>query len=97
MLNDDLCLQFAVALTDCFAKEEDRQLHNYKEIVAGQDLTEVFFEMFRAMYVLYQQVAEVDKDAIDLFGFTHLINRIVAEKVVNVEEEAQEDQEAANE
>ncbi len=63
-------VQFAVALCDVYANDDQ----------GDEDLTEDFTAMVYAQWVVYQRMTD---DDVDIFGFTHLCNRLVLQQMFN--------------
>lgn len=83
MDRDTMCLTFATALLDCFKDEDKRDLQSMAKISLGndgEDFTDQFTEMVRALYVVYLQIAGSEES--DILGFTHLMNRLVVDRLM---------------
>lgn len=72
-------LIFMAALQDIYKDEDDRESWNLHIKFQEDNLTEDFTAMFYAMYMLYTRLTGDDED---VFGFTHLCNRLVFQKLL---------------
>lgn len=85
---------FQLAMSDLYNDPEHRNPENYIKLDAedGQDMTEDFLAMIIAMYYLYRMFSDGGKE--DLLGFTHLLNRIAVNYLL--EPDAKEKEENAD-
>lgn len=66
--------KFLTALTDCYKDEEQRELFNLTKLeLKEENLTEDFTCIIIAIHTLYEKITG---DDVDLIGFTHIINRL---------------------
>lgn len=71
---------FTVALQDMYKNEDDREGSIIKKMdLREETLTEDFTAMIYAQWVLYQRITGDDTD---IFGFTHLCNRLIFQRLV---------------
>lgn len=79
--HEQKCLTFITALQDCYRDEEDRELNMVGKLeLSDEELTDDFYAMLQAFYVLYVHCTG-DKN-MDLLGFTHLLNRLVVQNEI---------------
>ncbi len=71
-------LIFTVALQNVYKDEEDREDTGKLELT-GDGLTEDFTAMLMAMKITYDRVTGDDTD---LIGFTHILNRLAVQHVM---------------
>lgn len=73
-------MNFAVALKDVYRDEDEREsIAMPKMELKEEELTEDFTAMIYAQWALYRQITD---DDVDIFGFTHLMNRLVLQKLM---------------
>lgn len=79
-------LTFMSALSNAYKDEESREELPKLELKEGT-LTEDFTAMLYAQYMLYRKVAGDESDIID---FTHLLNRLALQHIMEEKEEVDE-------
>lgn len=72
-------LAFTVGLQNAYKDEDEREQVQKLELTEG-GLTEDFTAMLMAMSILYEQITG---DQTDLIGFTHILNRLAIQHVMN--------------
>lgn len=73
-------LHFVSALTDVYREGEAKESTALPELdFAEEELTEDFTAMIYAMWGMYCNITD---DDIDVFGFTHVMNRLVLQKLM---------------
>lgn len=73
-------LHFATALSDVYKDEEEKEGTVLSPLeLKEEELTEDFTAMIYAQWALYRRVTE---DDIDVLGFTHIVNRLVLQKIM---------------
>lgn len=73
-------LHFVSALTDVYREEEEKESTALPALdFAEEELTEDFTAMIYAMWGMYCKITD---DNIDVFGFTHVMNRLVLQKLM---------------
>lgn len=71
---------FLTALTDVYKTEEDKEATTLSPLdFAEGKLTEDFTAMIYAMWGMY---FEITGNEIDVIGFTHIMNRLVIQKLM---------------
>lgn len=88
----DKTLQFYTALADCYKDEEDRNLQAFTKLnlADGASAVEDFTAMVAALYVFYNKWID-DGSSMDFIGFTHFLNRLVIQYVMETEDENETD------
>lgn len=70
----DKILHFAVALTDVYKEEEEKESHHLTPLELKEDeLTEDFTAMIYALWAFYKNITGED---LDILEFTHIVNRL---------------------
>lgn len=83
-------LQFVEALADCYRDEEERTSFNYEKLPLNEEeLTDDFTRMLIALHILYKRITGDEKD---LIGFTHILNRLALQYILNEQKESKEDE-----
>lgn len=73
-------IHFVTALTDVYRDEEEKESTALTPLeFSEEELTEDFTAMIYAMWGMYCNITEED---IDVFGFTHIINRLVLQRLM---------------
>lgn len=73
-------LTFTVGLQDMYRDEEDRESAAISKLdLKEEELTEDFTAMIYAVWILY---GKITGDDVDVFGFTHIANRLVLQKLM---------------
>ena len=73
-------LHFISALMDVYRDEEAKETTALQPLdFAEEELTEDFTAMIYAMWGMYCKITD---DDIDVFGFTHVMNRLVLQKLM---------------
>lgn len=86
--HDIKILHFLTALQDCYIDEDKRESAVIEKLeLSNEELTDDFFAIIQAFYILYKKIT--GDDEIDLLGFTHLLNRLVFQ-FMNLDEESEE-------
>lgn len=75
---DNKILSFMCALSNAYKDEEDREYVPKLEM-EGNALTEDFTAMLYAQFMLYK---EITGDDTDIIGFTHILNRLALQHVM---------------
>lgn len=71
---------FLTALQDCYKDEEERDSCVFSKLELSEDeLTDDFIAMLEAQAILYQSITG---DNQDLLGFTHILNRLAFQFVL---------------
>ncbi len=76
---EEKALQFFVALSDVYRDEENRELEAFGKMQFSEDVTEDFMAMLLAMKVFFDRVVG---DDIDLIDFTHLLNKLAVQYIM---------------
>ena len=83
-----LILHFLTALQDCYKDEDERESAVIEKLeLSNEELTDDFFAIIQAFFILYKRITGDDK--IDILGFTHILNRLVFQ-FTNLSEESEE-------
>lgn len=81
-------LQFLTALQDCYKDEEERESYALSKLKFSNDeLTDDFIAMLEAQAILYERITG---DEQDLLGFTHILNRLAFQFVLEGQLEKRE-------
>lgn len=73
-------MHFATALSDVYKDDEEKESTAMAPLeLKEEELTEDFTAMIYAQWALYRRVTEED---IDVLGFTHIVNRLVLQKIM---------------
>lgn len=73
-------MHFVTALTDVYKDEEEKEATALPPLdFAEEELTGDFTAMIYAMFVMYRKITN---DDIDVFGFIHVMNRLVLQKLM---------------
>ena len=73
-------LHFVTALMDVYKDEEEKEVTAFPPLdFAEEELTGDFTAMIYAMWGMY---CDITGDDIDVFGFTHVMNRLVLQKLM---------------
>lgn len=73
-------LQFVTALQDCYKDEEERESYALPKLeLSNDELTDDFVAMLEAQKFLYERITG---DEQDLLGFTHILNRLAFQFVL---------------
>ena len=81
-------LNFLTALTDVYRDEERRELDAFEKLELTDDMTDDATAMLVAMHFMFQQILGYDGDLID---FTHMLNKLAFQYLMDREEEPDED------
>ncbi len=76
-------LQFLTALSDVYRDAENRELDAFEKMQFSEDVTDDFTAMLLAMKVFFDRVVGDDTDLID---FTHLLNKLAVQHVMDLQE-----------
>lgn len=77
-------LQFMSALQDCYKDEEDRESMMLPKMkLSNDELTDDFIAMLEAQHLLYKRITG---DEQDLLGFTHILNRLAFQHIIELRE-----------
>lgn len=83
MEREDKIAQFATAILDCFRDEEKRELYAFPKLeMSDESITDDFTDMLVALCVVYSQITN---DDCDLIGFTHILNRLAVQSIMESE------------
>ena len=82
-------LHFLTALMDVYRCEEDRELNAFSRLDLD-DFTDDFTALILAAHLLMQRVSDFDGDLID---FTHVLNKLAVQYVMDGQKEAPDEQE----
>lgn len=81
-------LQFLTALQDCYKDEEERESYALLKLeLSNDELTDDFVAMLEAQKLLYECITG---DKQDLLGFTHILNRLAFQFVLEGQLEKRE-------
>lgn len=81
---------FLTALTDCYRDEEEKELSNCRSLeLKEEELTEDFTSMIISLHILYKKITG---DDVDLIGFTHIINRLAFQYIIEEKEKIGEEE-----
>lgn len=87
--HENKVLHFLSALQDCYKDSDNRESAVIPKLeFSDEEITDDFFAIIQAFYVLYIRIAR-DK-SIDLLGFSHLINRLVVQ-FTKIDDESEEE------
>lgn len=81
-------MQFLVALMDVYRDEEKRELEAFGKMEFSDDVTEDFTAMLLAMKVFVDRIVGDAMDN-DLINFTHMLNKLAVQYVMENEWELQ--------
>jgi hypothetical protein len=81
-------MQILAALLDAYRDEEHRELGAFGKLDLSDDVTEDFTAMLLAFKVVFDRVCDADADA-DLIDFTHVLNKLAIQYVMENEGELQ--------
>lgn len=82
-------MQFASALSDCYKDEEDRESEAFPKMeLSNDELTDDFIAMLEAQKFLYERITG---DEQDLLGFTHILNRLAFQHILENQNESEEE------
>ena len=81
-------MQFLVALMDVYRDEENRELEAFGKMEFSEDVTEDFTAMLLAMKVFVDRIVGDAMDN-DLIDFTHMLNKLAVQYVMENEGELQ--------
>lgn len=74
-------MQFVVALQDCYKGEEEKESYAFSKLeLSNDELTDDFIAMLEAQKFLYERITGDDEQ--DLIGFTHILNRLAFQFVL---------------
>lgn len=74
------CVTFLTALQDCYRDEENRELDLVGKLKFTQEeITDDFIAIIQAFHLMY---VNITNDEIDLIGFTHIMNRLVFQYLI---------------
>jgi hypothetical protein len=76
---EEKTMRFMTALTDVYRDEESRELALFSPAELGEDVTEDFTAMLLAMKIIFVKLTGSDSDLID---FTHLLNKVAVQYVI---------------
>ena len=79
-------LQFAVALSDVYQDEENRELEAFSKLKMTDDATEDVTAMLLAMHLVCERLTGYDGDLID---FTHVLNKLAVQHIMEGRENAE--------
>ena len=79
-------MQILTALLDAYRDEEKRELDAFGKLDLAEDVTEDFTAMLLAFKVVFDRVCNDDGDLID---FTHVLNKLAVQYVMENEGELQ--------
>lgn len=79
-------MQILTALLDAYRDEEKRELDAFGKLELADDVTEDFTAMLLAFKVVFDRVCNDDGDLID---FTHVLNKLAVQYVMENEGELQ--------
>lgn len=77
-------MQFLTALMDVYRDEDNRELDAFSKLEFSDDVTEDFTAMLLAMKVLVDRVVGDAMDN-DLIDFTHMLNKLAVQYVIENE------------
>lgn len=80
---------FYTALQDPYFELGDRDLSNYGKISPSDDFAEDLTAMLLGMKNLFEETTETE-GALDLIGFTHLLNRVAVNFTLSQQEDENE-------
>lgn len=81
-------LRFVEALTDCYRDEDERTSFHYEKLeIKEEELTDDFTSMLIALHIFYERITG---DETDLIGFTHILNRLAIQHILNSQKESEE-------
>jgi hypothetical protein len=80
-------LSFMVALQNSYKDEESREDVPKLELTSD-GITEDFTAILYAMYMFYKKVTQ---DEQDIIGFTHILNRLAVQHVMDIKNGGDED------
>lgn len=83
---DSKVMTFTCMLSNAY-KEEDAMEHTGKLEIEDDTLTEDFTAMMYAMYLMYLQITD---DKVDIVGFTHILNRLALQRLMEGIEKSEE-------
>ena len=72
-------LQFAVALSDVYQDEDNRELEAFSKLEMNDDATEDVTAMLLAMHLVCERLTSYDGDLID---FTHVLNKLAVQHIM---------------
>lgn len=72
-------LQFAVALSDVYQDEDNRELEAFSKLEMIDDATEDITAMLLAMHLVCERLTGYDGDLID---FTHVLNKLAVQHIM---------------
>ena len=72
-------LQFAVALSDVYQDEDNRELEAFSKLEMTDDATEDITAMLLAMRLVCERLTDYDGDLID---FTHVLNKLAVQHIM---------------
>lgn len=76
-------ITFMACLQDAYRDDEDKESHAISRLqLESGNLTEDFTAMIYAIYLIYK---EITGDDVDVFGFTHIVNRLVFQRLMEDE------------
>lgn len=81
-------VRFLTALTDVYRDEESRGLEAFSAVEFSDDVTEDFTSMLIALHYICESVAGYDGDLID---FTHMLNKLAVQYIMDGETEDNND------
>lgn len=85
----DKVLHFASALSDCYKNEDDRESAELPKMeLSNEELTDDFIAMLEAQKFLYERITG---DEQDLLGFTHILNRLAFQHILENQSESEEE------
>lgn len=79
-------MQILAALLDAYRDEENRELEAFGKLDLADDVTEDFTAMLLAFKVVFDRVCD---DGSDLIDFTHVLNKLAVQYVMENEGELQ--------
>lgn len=81
-------LVFATAIQDVYKDEENKERQYLPKLdLSESTFTEDFTAMIYALYTLFKSVT--GDESTDIIGFTHILNRLVVQDILNNKEESQ--------
>lgn len=79
-------MQILAALLDAYRDEEKRELGAFGKLDLAEDVTEDFTAMLLAFKVVFDRICD---DGADLIDFTHVLNKLAVQYVMENEGELQ--------
>ena len=79
-------MRFLTALMDVYRDEENRELEAFDKLEFTNDVTEDFTAILLAFKVVFDRVCD---DGSDLIDFTHVLNKLAVQYVMENEGELQ--------